>query len=232
MRGTCLGDNADNSFRPEEAMNSLRREYFKIVGGVAAFLGTAGGVGWLALANEDGDRNGSGNTENGAQRTQADDESSTGENTGEQKRDQQDQDQQDQDQGKKQEEQEQEELAPDKEDVEPDREKYESDEPERVELPEESVSIDATMEVGDRGSSKLRGTVTNEIDETISIVSLDIVYYDDNRNEIGGGGTSVRDLPAGRAKDWANSVGPDALRGEPAEADITPRPYRYTSGSE
>ena len=129
------------------------------------------------------------------------------------------------------EEEELDDLAPDREETEPDREKYKQNESgDREKLPPDAISTtEPNMKIGNYGSVDISGRVTNETDVTIGVVTIAVTYYDSSESEIGRSSDSVHDIPPGESKKWSSGVGPDQLRGEPAEAEVRYQPFTESS---
>lgn len=123
-------------------------------------------------------------------------------------------------------EEEQPELAPDKEDVGPDRDQYEEDAVEWEDLPSDAVSLEADITLGEQGAVEVRGIATNETDDLIDLVNIELEYLEEAGNTVGYSGATVQDLPAGGSEEWTSSVEPDELRDDANEVTIRPTPRR------
>lgn len=123
-------------------------------------------------------------------------------------------------------EEEQPELVPDEEDVGPDRDQYEEDEAEWEDLPSDAVSLEADVTLGGQGAVEVRGIATNETDEPIALVNIELEYLDEGGNTVGYSGADVQDLPAGGSEEWTSSVEADELRDDADEVTIRPTPRR------
>jgi hypothetical protein len=123
-------------------------------------------------------------------------------------------------------EEEQPELAPDEEDVRPDRDQYEEDEAEWEDLPSDAVSLEADVTLGEQGAVEVGGIATNETDEPIALVNIELEYLDEAGNTVGYSGATVRDLTPGSSEEWTSSVEADELHDDANEVTIRPTPRR------
>jgi hypothetical protein len=121
---------------------------------------------------------------------------------------------------------EQPELAPDEEDIGPDRDQYEEDEAEWESLPSDAVSLKADVTLGEQDAVEVRGIATNETDEPIALVNIELEYLDEAGNTVGYSGATVRDLAPGGSEEWTSSVEPDELRDDADEVTVRPTPRR------
>lgn len=118
---------------------------------------------------------------------------------------------------------------PDDEDKEIDRERYDNDTgPREVEeLPQDYVSITATYGVGSGGSVVVEGEATNESDELIDFVDVEILYYDENESVIGSDLAVVRELDIGETKSFEKTTWASDLDGDVEKVGGIPHPQNY-----
>ena len=226
-------------------MTPTRRDVLK-VGGVAGLMGLSGCLG--RLLNRGGDESSSEGGSDGDDTTETKERPSNEDqgagNASEQPesnpddmqnetdtRDQNESNESNETNATEEDEEELDDLAPDREETEPDREKYKQNESgDREKLPPDSINTtDPKMTIGNYGSVDIGGKVTNETDETIGVVTIAVTYYDSSESEIGRSSDSVHDIPPGESKKWSSGVGPDQLRGEPAEAKVRYQPFTESS---
>lgn len=114
--------------------------------------------------------------------------------------------------------------------ITPDKSKYNnsttSQRRETESLPADSVSV--TSKTKKEGRTYVAaGKVTNEIDETIDFVDIEVTWLDGNEQPIGTSITTVREIPPGESGDFSATVSIVDLKGEPHSIDGTAYPQQY-----
>ena len=219
-------------------MNPPRREFLKTVGALSGLVGIAGCGAW-AVTDDDEE----GNTPESDDDPNADTSDTAPEETNQTERQQNQNNessehnetdenmknetaQNETEQANETEQESTEDVVPDEEETRPNETEDSDPDSGQTRVDEDTVEIeDTTLKVQDYGATQLAGSVRNVSDVTLSVVTLEIIYFDADGNEIGAGSDTVRSLEPGDSDSFGHSTGPDQLRGEPYEADVIPRPY-------
>lgn len=116
--------------------------------------------------------------------------------------------------------------------VEPDRSKYNNSDTGQTtdtkSLPADSVSVTSNTKKQGR-TYVATGKVTNEINETIDFVDIEVKWLDENESVIGTSITTVRNIPPNGSEKFRATASVVDLRGEPETIDGTAYPQQYVN---